>query len=128
MHRVQLDEELRTAIEDKTAPWGISILFVEIRDIVIPKHLQDDMAAEAKAEREKDARIVLAEVESDIASMLQEATKIYREDELAFRLRSMHLLSEGIKGSQGTIVIPSAYAEGFTDEAIRAAQPSKPHK
>ncbi|MDR1185779.1 MAG: slipin family protein [Coriobacteriales bacterium] len=128
MHRVQLDEELRTAIEDKTSPWGISILFVEIRDIVIPKDLQDDMAAEAKAEREKDARIVLAEVESDIASMLLEATKIYREDELAFRLRSMHLLSEGVKGSQGTIVIPSAYAEGFTEEALKAAQPPKAHK
>jgi regulator of protease activity HflC (stomatin/prohibitin superfamily) len=119
MHRVQLDEELRTAIEEKASTWGISILFVEIRDIVIPKELQDDMAAEAKAEQEKDARIVLAEVEKDIASMLLEATKIYREDDLAFRLRSMHLLSEGIKGSQGTVVIPSAYAEGFAEEAIR---------
>jgi regulator of protease activity HflC (stomatin/prohibitin superfamily) len=119
MHRVQLDEELRTAIEEKTSVWGVSILFVEIRDIVIPKDLQGDMAAEAKAEREKDARVVLAEVEQDIAAMLLEATKIYREDELAFKLRSMHLLSEGVKGSQGTIVIPSAYAEGFTEEAIR---------
>jgi regulator of protease activity HflC (stomatin/prohibitin superfamily) len=128
MQRVQLDEELQEAIEEKTSTWGVSILFVEIRDVVIPKELQDDMAAEAKAEREKDARIVLAEVEKDIAVMLQEATKVYREDELAFRLRSMHLLSEGIKGSQGTIVIPSAYAEGFTDEAIRAAQPSKPRQ
>jgi regulator of protease activity HflC (stomatin/prohibitin superfamily) len=90
-------------------------LYVEIRDIVIPKDLQDDMAAEAKAEREKDARIVLAEVESDIASMLLEATRIYREDELAFKLRSMHLLNEGVKESRGTIVVPSVYAEGFTE-------------
>jgi regulator of protease activity HflC (stomatin/prohibitin superfamily) len=122
MQRVQLDEELRTAIEEKTAPWGISILFVEIRDIVIPKELQDDMAAEAKAEREKDARIVLAEVESDIASMLLEATHIYREDELAYKLRSMHLLSEGIKDSSGTIVVPSAYSEGFTEELLTAGR------
>ncbi|MDR1015126.1 MAG: slipin family protein [Coriobacteriales bacterium] len=119
MHRVQLDEELRTAIEEKISAWGISILSVEIRDVVIPKELQDDMAAEAKAEREKDARVVLAEVEKDIASMLLDATRIYREDEMAFRLRSMHLLSEGVKESQGTIVIPSAYAEGFAEEAIR---------
>ncbi len=120
MQRVQLDKELRDAVEEKATSWGISVLYVEIRDIVIPKELQREMAAEAKAEREKDARIVLAEVESDIASMLLDATKIYREDELAYKLRSMHLLSEGIKESQGTIVIPSAYSEGFTDEALKA--------
>jgi regulator of protease activity HflC (stomatin/prohibitin superfamily) len=119
MHRVQLDEELRTAIEEKASVWGISILFVEMRDVVIPKDLQGDMAAEAKAEREKDARVVLAEVEKDIAEMLLEATKIYREDELAFKLRSLHLLNEGIKESQGSIVIPSAYAEGFADEVVK---------
>ena len=122
MQRVQLDKELRTAVEEKVNSWGISVLYVEIRDIVIPEELQNDMAAEAKAEREKDARIVLAEVESDIASMLLEAVKIYREDELAYKLRSMHLLSEGIKESQGTIVIPSAYAEGFSDEIVKAVQ------
>lgn len=116
MRRVQLDEELKEAIEEKTMTWGVSILFVEIRDIVVPKDLQADMAAEAKAEREKDARIVLAEVEKDIAEMLLEATKIYREDELSFKLRSMHLLSEGVGKSKGTIVIPSAYSEGFSDD------------
>ena len=116
MRRVQLDEELKDAIEEKTMTWGVSILFVEIRDIVVPKDLQADMAAEAKAEREKDARIVLAEVEKDIAAMLLDATKIYREDELSFKLRSMHLLSEGVGKSKGTIVIPSAYSEGFSDD------------
>ncbi|WP_172136943.1 slipin family protein [Adlercreutzia sp. ZJ473] len=113
IHRDKLDQELREKIEEKTNPWGISILSVEIRDIVIPKDLQKDMAAAAKAEREKDARIVLAEVEKDIAAMLLEATEVYRKDEMAFELRSMHLLSEGVKESNGTLVIPSAYSEGF---------------
>lgn len=113
VHRDKLDQELRDKIEEKTNPWGISVLSVEIRDIVIPKELQRDMAAAAKAEREKDARIVLAEVEKDVAAMLLEATEIYRKDEMAFELRSMHLLSEGVKESNGTLVIPSAYSEGF---------------
>ena len=86
---------------------------VEIRDIVIPKELQRDTAVAAKAEREKDARIVLAEVEKDVAEMLLDATRIYREDEMAFELRSMHLLSEGMKESGSSLVIPSAYSEGF---------------
>lgn len=115
-HRDKLDQELKDKIEEKTSSWGISIISVEIRDIVIPKELQRDMAAAAKAEREKDARIVLAEVEKDVAAMLLEATEVYRQDELAFELRSMHLLSEGVKESNGTLVIPSAYSEGFKRE------------
>ncbi|MEE0303012.1 MAG: SPFH domain-containing protein, partial [Senegalimassilia anaerobia] len=67
VHRDKLDQELREKIEEKTSSWGVSIMSVEIRDIVIPKDLQDTMAAAAKAEREKDARIVLAEVEKDVA-------------------------------------------------------------
>ena len=116
IHRDKLDEELREKIEEKASSWGVSIISVEIRDIVIPKELQRDMAAAAKAEREKDARIVLAEVEKDVAAMLLEATEIYRKDEMAFELRSMHLLSEGVKESNGTLVIPSAYSEGFKRE------------
>ena len=121
MQREPLDKELRDIIEDKTSAWGVSILFVEIRDVVIPKELQSDMSAEARAEREKDARIVLAEVEKDIAAMMHEAADIYRDDEVALRLRSMHLLSSGMKESKGTLVVPSAYTEGFTEEAVRKA-------
>ncbi len=120
IHRIQLDEELKASIEDKTSIWGVSILFVEIRDIVIPKELQEAMSAEARAEREKDARVMLAEVESDIAAMLHDASDIYRDDEIAFKLRQMHLLNEGIKESKGAVVVPSAYAEGFTDESAEA--------
>lgn len=119
MRRVQLDDELKRAIEEKTSAWGVSILFVEIRDIVIPKELQESMSAEARAERERDARVVLAEVEQDIAAMLHEAADIYRDDEIAFRLRSMHLLNEGIKEAGSTMVVPSAYVDGFTEEAAR---------
>lgn len=113
VHRDKLDQELRDKIEEKAGPWGISIISVEIRDIVIPKDLQKDMAAAAKAEHEKEARIILAEVEKDVAAMLLEATEIYRQDKMAFELRSMHLLSEGVKESNGTLVVPSAYSEGF---------------
>ena len=115
MHRDQLDEELKAAIEEKTSVWGVSILFVEIRDIVIPKDLQRAMSAEARADREKDARIVLAEVERDIAAMLHDASEIYREDDIALKLRQMHLVNESLKDSKGSLVVPSSYAEGFVD-------------
>lgn len=124
--RVRLDEELKSAIEQKVEPWGISVLSVEIRDVVIPRSLQEAMSAEARAERERDAQIVLAEVESDIAAMLHEASDIYRDDECAFKLRQMHLLNQGVKGAGGTLVVPSAYTQGFTEEAAReAARPDR---
>lgn len=119
--RVRLDEELKSAIAEKVEPWGISVLSVEIRDVVIPHSLQEAMSAEARAERERDAQIVLSEVESDIAAMLHEASEIYREDECAFKLRQMHLLNQGVKGAGGTLVVPSAYTQGFTEEAAREA-------
>lgn len=123
IHRNKLDQELKDKIEEKTSSWGISILSLEIRDIIIPKELQQGMAAAARAEREKEARIILAEVEHDVAEMLLNATKVYREDEMAFELRSMHLLSEGVKESSGTLVIPSAYSEGFRRGDFRSAEP-----
>lgn len=113
MLRNQLDEELKAEIEEKVSDWGISIIDVEIRDVVIPKDLQERMAAEAVAEREREARLSLAEVEKDIAAMLHDASEIYRKDAIAFKLRQMHLLNESVEKSSGSIVVPSSYTEGF---------------
>ncbi|MDR1359172.1 MAG: slipin family protein [Coriobacteriales bacterium] len=118
IRRNQLDEELQDVIEDRTSAWGISILSVGIRDIVIPQDLQNVMSIEAQAEREKNARMVLAEVERDISEMLVDASQVYKDDKIALRLRTMHLLYESVKGSGGTVVIPSAYSDGFSDNAL----------
>lgn len=118
IRRNQLDQELQEVIEERTSSWGITVLSVEIRDIVIPQDLQEVMSAEAQAEREKNARMVLAEVEKDISAMLVDAANVYEENDVALRLRTMHLLYESVKGSGGTVVIPSAYSEGFTDASL----------
>ena len=98
--------------------WGITILSVEIRDIIIPQGLQEVMSVEAQAEREKNARMLLAEVERDISEMLMDAAQVYEKSEVALRLRTMHLLYESVKGSGGTVVVPSAYSEGFNDSLL----------
>ncbi|MEG0792183.1 MAG: slipin family protein [Gordonibacter sp.] len=118
VRRTQLDKELQETIEERTSSWGVTILSVEIRDIVIPEGLQEAMSAEAQAERERNARMVLAEVEKDISEMLVDAAKVYQENDVALRLRTMHLLYESVKGSGGTVVIPSAYSEGFNGAAF----------
>lgn len=114
--RDQLDEELKEAIEEKLNPWGITIIDVEIRDIVIPKELQHAMAQEAVAERKKNARMVLAEAEKDISEMLSDAAEVYGGEGDALRLRTMHLAYESVEQSGGTLVVPSAFSEGFVDQ------------
>ncbi len=113
--RDQLDSELKRILEEKLSDWGIEIMDVEVRDIVVPKELQEAMAAEAIASRERAARIILAEAETDISEMLHDAAEVLEGDAEAMRLRTMHLAYESVKASGGTVVIPSAFSEGFTE-------------
>ena len=117
MRRDQLDAELKDAIEEKLSPWGIDIIDVEVRDIVVPKELQEAMAMEAVAERKKNARMVLAEAEKDISEMLMDASEVYAGDADAMKLRTMHLAYESVEKSGGTLVVPSAFSEGFVPDA-----------
>ena len=115
MRRHQLDQELREAVEQKVSDWGISIVSVEVRDLIIPKELQNVISLEAQAECRKSARITLMEAEKDISEMLKDASEVYAGDQDAMKLRTMHLAYESVEQSGGTLVIPSAFSEGFTD-------------
>ena len=75
--REQLDGEIKDILDEKTRSWGISVVSVEIRDIAIPKELQDAMSKEAQAERERNARLLLAEIEKDISEMFVDAAAVY---------------------------------------------------
>ena len=114
LSREQLDKELKESIERETEPWGIAILSVKVRDIVIPAELQEVMSLEAQAEREKNARLVLASAEEDISEMIASASGVYDGNEAALKIRAMHLLYESIKKSGGTVVtVPSALSDGL---------------
>jgi regulator of protease activity HflC (stomatin/prohibitin superfamily) len=115
IRRKQLDKELMGVLEEKVAPWGITILSVEIRDILMPKELQDVMSLEAQAEQRKKARIILMEAEQDISEMMSEMGDTYALHDKALQLRAMHLLYESVRETGGTVVIPSSFAEGFKD-------------
>ena len=113
MRRHQLDQELREAVEQKVSDWGISIVSVEVRDLIIPKELQGVMSLEAQAECRKSARITLMEAEKDLSAILDDVAQTYSHDDIALSLRKMHLTYEGMQDNDGTLVVPSAYSEGF---------------
>ena len=117
MRRHQLDQELCEAVEEKVSDWGISIVSVEVRDLIIPKELQGVMSLEAQAECRKSARITLMEAERDVSEILDEVAQTYNHDEVALALRKLHLTYEGMQDNDSTLVVPSAYSEGFNVKA-----------
>ena len=115
IRREQLDRELKRVLEEKVAPWGVTVLSVEVRDILLPKELQEAMSLEAQAEQRKKARIILMEAEHDIYEILDEMEELIGDHEAVARLRTMHLPNESLREGKGTVVIPSAFAEGFNE-------------
>lgn len=115
IRRQQLDRELKKALEEKVADWGITVLSVEMRDILLPRELHDAMSLEAQAEQRRKARIILMEGEQDVADMLDGIGRVYENNDEALRLRAMHLLYESVRETGGTVVMPSSFSEGFGD-------------
>jgi regulator of protease activity HflC (stomatin/prohibitin superfamily) len=107
------DEQLRATISAKTTTWGVAVRSVEIKDVVIPRELQDAMSRQAQAEREKDARVTLASAEQEIARQILEAAKLYGSDPNALKLRQMNLLYEMNKERGATVLIPTEMANSL---------------
>jgi regulator of protease activity HflC (stomatin/prohibitin superfamily) len=108
-----LDKEVKAILEDKMRDWGITAVSVEIRDIEIPVELQDAMSVEAQAEREYNARVILAEVEKEISEMFVDAARTYKQEDAALQLRAMSFVSNSVKDKGGLVVIPSALSDAF---------------
>jgi len=113
VRRQQIDRELEGILMQKCENWGITVLSVEIRDIMVPHDLQNALSKEAQAERERNARVILAEVEKDISEMYIEAAKIYEQHPQAVSLRAMNLAYESAKEGKGVILLPTALSEGL---------------
>ena len=105
--RNAIGEELQKILDAKTNPWGITALSVEIKDIVIPKELEDSICKEAQAEREKNARVILGSAEIELSKKYAEASHNYKGNEEAMMLRSLNMLIDGVKNMGSMILVPS---------------------
>jgi regulator of protease activity HflC (stomatin/prohibitin superfamily) len=119
--RKDADEQLKNEIGKKTAPWGISVSSVEIRDVAIPVALQDAMSRQAQAEREKQARVILGSAEAAIAGKFVEAAEIYAGHPAALQLRAMNIIYETTKERGATILIPSSMVDSMNPSAATLA-------
>ncbi|UCC73881.1 MAG: slipin family protein [Gemmatimonadota bacterium] len=109
--RDRLGHEIQKDLEEKTSGWGITTHAVEIRDIIIPKGLEDAMSRQAQAERERQSRIILGTAETEIAEKFARASEHYRDNPVALHLRAMNMVFEGLRQKGSMIIVPSTAVE-----------------
>ncbi len=109
--RDRLGHEVQKVLDEKTNTWGITTQAVEIRDIIIPKGLEDAMSRQAQAERERQSRIILGTAETEIAEKFARASVQYQNNPVALHLRAMNMVYEGLRQKGSMIIVPSTAVE-----------------
>ncbi|MCK5795276.1 MAG: slipin family protein [Anaerolineales bacterium] len=104
--REKLNTSLQTILDEHTDVWGIKVSMVEIKTVDLPTEMQRAMAKQAEAERERRAKIIHAEGESQAAERLREAGSVLAREPLAFQLRYLSTLTEIAAEKNSTIVFP----------------------
>ncbi|MHA1206469.1 MAG: SPFH domain-containing protein [Candidatus Hodarchaeales archaeon] len=103
--REKIAHHMQEIVDEKTVRWGIKIMSVEIRDVVVPARLQEAISRQAEAERERRARITLAQAEKEAAKGMIEAAEQYAKSPGAMELRWINLLFEAATEGAATIML-----------------------
>ncbi|MBI5563819.1 MAG: slipin family protein [Chloroflexi bacterium] len=104
--REVINQRLQVITDAATEPWGIKIGAVEVRDVRLPDTMQRAMARQAEAEREKRARVLLAEGEFLASQRLTEAAAKIAQQPIALQLRYLETLTEIAAEKNSTILFP----------------------
>jgi regulator of protease activity HflC (stomatin/prohibitin superfamily) len=105
--REKINLILQGIIDEQTAPWGIKVSIVEVKDVEIPANMQQVMARQAEAERERRAKIINAEGEFQAAERLKDAALVIADHPIALQLRYLQTLLEIGNTNSTTIVFPA---------------------
>jgi regulator of protease activity HflC (stomatin/prohibitin superfamily) len=127
--REQVDRQLQEIIDAKTSDWGITVQSVEIRDVRLPGMLEDAMSRKAQADRESEARVILAHSELAVAEEMEKASAVYFRNPVALRMRAMNMTYESIKERGALMVVPSDMVSsmgGLAAFAPAAFEPAVP--
>lgn len=111
--RDKISALLQKIIDERTEPWGINVISVEVKDVLIPAALEDAMSMQAQAERERQARVILGDSERQVAEKFGEAAKTYTDNPVALHLRAMNMLYEGLKDNSTIVIVPSTAVESM---------------
>ncbi len=121
--REKLNMELQKIIDEATDPWGIKVTTVELKDVELPADMQAAMARQAEAERERRARILLAEAERQAAAKLRQAAEIISAHPMALQLRTLQTIGD-VAGDKSNVIVLTLPMEmlklfkSFSDMAV----------
>src|SRR5437868_244699 len=105
--REKINAILQSIIDEQTAPWGIKVSIVEVKDVEIPQGMQRAMARQAEAERERRAKVINAEGEYQASERLKDAAVVIEKHPIALQLRYLQTLLELGSSQSTTIVFPA---------------------
>ena len=105
--REKINEILQRVIDEATAPWGIKVSIVEVKDVEIPSNMQRAMARQAEAERERRAKVIAAEGEFQASQRLREAAEVMSHEPISLQLRYLQTLLDISGSASTTIVFPA---------------------
>jgi regulator of protease activity HflC (stomatin/prohibitin superfamily) len=105
--REKINAILQGIIDEQTAPWGIKVSIVEVKDVEIPQSMQRAMARQAEAERERRAKVINAEGEYQASERLKDAALVIEQHPIALQLRYLQTLLELGSSQSTTIVFPA---------------------
>ena len=105
-HREKINIQLQEIIDRQTAPWGVKVSTVEVRDVVLPDGMKRAMAKQAEAERERRAKVVNAEGEFQAAEKMVGAAAMIAEQPIALQLRFLQTMVEIASEHNTTTFVP----------------------
>jgi regulator of protease activity HflC (stomatin/prohibitin superfamily) len=126
--REKINAILQGIIDEATAPWGIKVSIVEVKDLEIPSSMQQAMARQAEAERERRAKVINAEGEFQASERLKDAALVIEEHPIALQLRYLQTLLEIGSSNPSTIIFPAPIdlIKPFLDRADGQPEPKQP--
>jgi regulator of protease activity HflC (stomatin/prohibitin superfamily) len=105
-HRDKLNLRIQTIMDQRTEPFGVKVVSVEVKQVDLPEQMQRAMAKQAEAEREKRSKIIHADGEYEAAQKLVEAARLLATQPMTMQLRYLQTLTEIGVEKNTTIVFP----------------------
>ncbi len=114
MKKEEIGNDIKIILDKATDPWGIRVISVEIKDVVLPEMLKRAMAKEAEATREKKARLIKASAEQEAAAKFEKAASVMLKSPPAMQLRQLQTWQEiGAEQNSLMILIPTEFAKSM---------------
>lgn len=104
--REKVNKNIQQIIDRQTDPWGIKVVSVEVRDVVLPENMKRAMARQAETERDRRAKVINAEGEYQAAERLVDAAKMIQTAPAALQLRFLQTMNEVAEENASFVLFP----------------------